>query len=373
MRLRGSPGHSYDPKVPHLPMHTIIGAKVQPFGTEDDESKFEAVLKAWREDVINGSEIKSTAFTRVYEFNFFTRWFRVYKHYQYESTRNSFWFKENDTSEKAWKAGEKVHEMRTMLYRIEEAVSSCELEEIYLESKEALLDGDDDGKFRNMMARVWGPDKVKLYDTKELISQKLKKAQWNTALLKARKKALDEALVAEEKKQAAKKAKEPATVDDAGGREESSTVASQTEREAAVEAAEGAEAAEEKPAKEEEEAQHVILDIAEEGQQEFDAEKEVMSKRLKLEIDMEISSQQGDLLDDHQSHVMPKQYSASSPPHARARDCICVSPHTVSRPASHTQTSPICLRSPHSPSAHRNGPRQVQGQDPKSEYVCCRV
>ena len=313
-------------------MYMILGAQVHPFGTEDDESRFHAGLETWREDVINGSEIKSTAFKKVYKINFFTRWFRVYKHYQMESTRSSFWFKEIDTSGKAWKADEKVHDMRTMLYRVEEAVSSCELEEIYLESKEALLDGDDDGKFRNMMARVWGPDKVKLYDTKELISQKLKKAQWNTALLKARKKALDEALVAEEKKQAAKKAKEPATVDDAGGREESSTVASQTEREAAVEAAEGAEAAEEKPAKEEE-AQHVILDISEEGQQEFDAEKEVMSKRLKLEIDMEIT-QQGDLLDDHQSPVTAKQYSASSPPHARACDCMrLTTPHTVSQAA----------------------------------------
>ena len=89
-------------------MHTIIGARVQPFGTEDDENKFHAVLKTWREDVINDSGIKSTAFTRVYKFNFCTRWFRVYKHYQYESTRNSFWFKENDTSEKSMEGRRKV-------------------------------------------------------------------------------------------------------------------------------------------------------------------------------------------------------------------------------------------------------------------------
>ena len=358
-------------------MHTIIGAKVQPFGTEDDESKFEAVLKAWREDVINGSEIKSTAFTRVYEFNFFTRWFRVYKHYQYESTRNSFWFKENDTSEKAWKAGEKVHEMRTMLYRIEAAVSSCELEGIYLDSKKSLLDDDVDGKVRKMMATVWGADKVRLYDTKEMETQKAEKAQWKTTLLKTRRKALKEALSANDKEVAErnkqKPAKKMAMVAVATGRPMPRGDASRLRCSFDSWRSYTMQALKEKEATKTE-AQHVILSIAEEqGQQEFDAEKEVMSKRLKLEIDMEISSQQGDLLDDHQSHVMSKQYSASSPPHARARDCICVSPHTVSRPASHTQTSPICLRSPHSPSAHRNGPRQVQGQDPKSEYVCCRV
>ena len=572
-------------------MHTIIGAEVEPFaGTKDDESKLHEKLKTWREDVINGSEIKSTAFTKAYETNFLTRWFRVYRHYQTESTRRGFWLEESNYSEKARKAGIKVRDMRRMLHRIEEAVSNGELEEIYLESKEA-LDGDVDVKV--MMARVWGTDKVQLYDAKEKKAQKEETALWNKELLKAREKALNKALSDDDKEVAEKikqkktakaekikqkktakegkakegKAKEAAEekwsvtaeVDagddaaaakavkdkaeafaeagapaalatalglsatsilsvaaptvalaivaadgatakdmvtigfdvaadaydpaatsgptspagyaaalaaqmgnkpdgtpytaaditmiwtdqnadgtwsgtakvDAGGNaaavqaaakqvsaktpEElatalglpagsvttaaaattgvdfvaaegtiakiivtlgfdvaadaydpaatsgptspagyaaalaarmgvpadaitvtpvrnagppvTNTVASQTEREAAVEAAEGAEAAEEKQAKEEE-AQHVILDIAEEGQQEFDAEKEVMSKRLKLEIDVEIDTQQGDLPDDHQSPVRHKQYSASSPPHARACDCIA-SHHTA--------------------------------------------
>ena len=591
MRLRGSPQGSQ-----HSPMHTIIGAEVEPFaGTKDDESKLHEKLKTWREDVINGSEIKSTAFTKAYETNFLTRWFRVYRHYQTESTRRGFWLEESNYSEKARKAGLKVRDMRRMLHRIEEAVSNGELEEIYLESKEA-LDGDVDVKV--MMARVWGTDKVQLYDAKEKKAQKKETALWNKELLKAREKALNKALSADDKEVAKKikqkktakegkakegKAKEAAEekwsvtaeVDagddaaaakavkdkaeafaeagapaalatalgllatsilsvaaptvalaivaadgatakdmvtigfdvaadaydpaatsgptspagyaaalaaqmgnkpdgtpytaaditmiwtdqnadgtwsgtakvDAGGNaaavqaaanqvsaktpEElatalglpagsvttaaaattgvdfvaaegttakiivtlgfdvaadaydpaatsgptspagyaaalaarmgvpadaitvtpvrnagppvTNTVASQTEREAAVEAAEGAEAAEEKQAKEEE-AQHVILDIAEEGQQEFDAEKEVMSKRLKLEIDVEIDTQQGDFLDDHQSPVRHKQYSASSPPHARACDCIA-SHHTAystyHRPPKHAY---VCAR-----------------------------
>ena len=52
---------------------------------------------------------------------------------------------------------------------------------------------------------------------------------------------------------------------------------------------------------------------SEEGQQEFDAKNEEMIKRLKLEIDLEISTQQGYLLDDHQSPVTAEQYSASPP------------------------------------------------------------
>ena len=311
--------------------HDYTGAKAEPFGTKDDESKFHEVLLNWREAVINGSEIKSTAFTKVYKVTFFTSFgFRVYKHYQMENTSRRFWLKESNTSGKAWKAGEKMRNMRAMLHRIEEAVSNGELEEIYLESKKALLDDDADGGVRNMMARVWGVDKVKLYDTTERETQKVEKAQWNKALLEARKKALDKALSAADKRKADKLAKEGKVVT------KIRSLFTVLVKAGGGEAAAEDDAAEERAAKAETEAQHVILDIPEskgqslneDAQQEFDAKNEEMIKRLKLEIDLELQTQQGHLLDDHQSTVTAEQYSAS-PPHARARGCTCHEPpHT---------------------------------------------
>ena len=302
-------------------MHTISGTKAQPFGTKDDESMFHAELKIWREAVINGSEIKSTAFTKVYKITFFTRWFRVYKHYQMESTHKRFWpaaqqalgfleTKENDTSEKAWKAREKVRDMRTMLYRIEEVVSNGELEDVYLESKATLLDRDSDGGVKDMMVRVWGADKVKLYDAKERETQKVEKAQWNKELLEARKNALNKALSAANTRKAEKLAKEGKVITKIR-----SLLTSLVKAEREKVGGEKGAAKTKAP--------FVILNIpeegqheerqSEEGQQEFAAKNEEMIKRLKLEIDLEISTQQGYLLDDHQSPVTAEQYSASPP------------------------------------------------------------
>ena len=195
---------------------TILGAKAEPFGTKDDVSKFHAALKTWREDVINGAEIKSTAFTKVYKITWFTRWFRVYKHHQMENTGGAaFWSKEHNASNNAWKARKKVRDMRTMLYRIEDAVSYDELEHIYLVSKETLQDGDGDVSVlskkatvwgvnkvkrynvdvsvQSMMVKVWGVSKVRQYDRSERKTKKEHKARWNTELLKAREEALNEA------------------------------------------------------------------------------------------------------------------------------------------------------------------------------------
>jgi len=63
-------------------------------------------------------------------------------------------------------------------------------------------------------------------------------------------------------------------------------------------------------------------------QVEFDAVNDDIVKRLKLEIDLEVSAQHGHLLDDHQSPVSAEHYSASSPTHTRARGCILISPRT---------------------------------------------
>ena len=57
---------------------------------------------------------------------------------------------------------------------------------------------------------------------------------------------------------------------------------------------------------------------AEDSQDEFERKNEETIKRLKLEIDLEIETQQG-RLDDHQSTVTHDQYSASSPTHAHTR------------------------------------------------------
>ena len=104
-------------------VQTISGTKVQPFGTDNDESKFHAELRIWRDEVINGSGIKSTAFTRDYKINRFTKLIRVYKHYQIEHTGQASWQKETNASESAHRARETVRGMRAMLYRIEEAVN----------------------------------------------------------------------------------------------------------------------------------------------------------------------------------------------------------------------------------------------------------
>ena len=67
---------------------------------------------------------------------------------------------------------------------------------------------------------------------------------------------------------------------------------------------------------------------------EFDAVNEDIVKRLKLEIDLEISAQHGHLLDDHQSPVSAEHYSAPSrqPMHVHA---TCTRPHLTPHPVLH--------------------------------------
>ena len=76
-------------------------------------------------------------------------------------------------------------------------------------------------------------------------------------------------------------------------------------------------------------------------QMEFDAENEDMVKRLKLEIDLEMSTQQGHRLDDHQSPLSTEQYSASSrrPMHVHA---TCTRLHLTPHPVSHELLTRTC-------------------------------
>ena len=76
-------------------------------------------------------------------------------------------------------------------------------------------------------------------------------------------------------------------------------------------------------------------------QMEFDAENEDMVKRLKLEIDLEMSTQQGHRLDDHHSPLSTEQYSASSrrPMHVHA---TCTRSHLTPHPVSHELLTRTC-------------------------------
>ena len=290
----------------------------------------------------------------------------MYKHYQAKSTvktNQTLWYKECKTRETAGKAREKVRNMRTMLYRIEEAVSKVELKEIYLEFKATLLVGGDvTGEVWN---KVWGADKVKRYDTRQMEMQKVETAGRNKALLKARDKALKDAIAER------KKAKEKKAVSYIWQLHLTTTgvkAAGENKAAAKPDVVVNIEESDEEPDEEPDE----------EGQQKFDAdENEERIKRLKLEIDLELKTQQSHCHDDHQSPVTAEHYSTSSPPHARAHalHTIRVSPHLGSRPPLTRTTrltlSPISLHSPHSQSAHNPGLRRIHVQRPKSEAICC--
>ena len=107
------------------------------------------------------------------------------------------------------------------------------------------------------------------------------------------------------------------------------------------------------------------LETAEYSQEEFERKNKDTIRRLRLEIDMEVSTQQeGRLFDDHQSTVTAKQYSASSsrPMHTRAR--LHIPSHLLTH-AQHVSSSHTNTR--HSQFAHKDSLRRIQGKDPTSE------
>ena len=78
---------------------------------------------------------------------------------------------------------------------------------------------------------------------------------------------------------------------------------------------------------------------------------------------MEIETEQG-LLDDHQSTVTHKQYSASSPTHAHTR---AVAHDHLTSSRTHTARLVISPHTRRSQFAHKDSLRRVQGKDPTSE------
>ena len=102
----------------------------------------------------------------------------------------------------------------------------------------------------------------------------------------------------------------------------------------------------------------------EDSQEEFERKNKDTIRRLRLEIDMEVSTQQeGRHFDDHQSTVTPKQYSASSPTHAHART---VAYHLTSS-RMHSTSRHLTPHTRHSQFAHKDSLRRIQGKDPTSE------